>query len=59
MPPNAQSTANANESFGGPHTGVVQFVFVDGSVRSLPLSTDLTTLTRLITRNDGLVVPNF
>jgi prepilin-type N-terminal cleavage/methylation domain-containing protein len=56
MPPNAQSTAFANTSFGGPHSGVTQFVLVDGSVRSLPLSTDLRTLTYLVTRNDGQVV---
>ena len=59
MPSNAQTTALANTAFGGPHSGVTQFVFVDGSVRSLPLSTDLTTLTRLITRNDGEVIPNY
>jgi prepilin-type processing-associated H-X9-DG protein len=59
MPSNAQTTAFANTSFGGPHSGVTQFVFVDGSVRSLPLSTGLQTLTYLITRNDGQVVPNF
>jgi prepilin-type N-terminal cleavage/methylation domain-containing protein/prepilin-type processing-associated H-X9-DG protein len=58
-PANDQNGVKANESFGGPHAGVTQFVFVDGSVRSLPLSTDLQTLTNLITRNDGQVVPNF
>lgn len=58
-PANDQTGALANESFGGPHEGVTQFVFVDGSVRSLPLSTDLTTLSNLITRNDGQVVPNY
>ncbi|MBN9120279.1 MAG: DUF1559 domain-containing protein [Planctomycetes bacterium] len=58
-PANDQNGANANESFGGPHSGVTQFVFVDGSVRALPLSTDLTALTYLITRNDGQVIPNF
>ena len=58
-PANDQNGANANESFGGPHPGVTQFVFVDGSVHALPLSTDLTTLTYLITRNDGSVIPNY
>jgi prepilin-type processing-associated H-X9-DG protein len=58
-PPTDQSGALANESFGGPHPGVCQFVFVDGSVKSLPLSTDLTTLTYLVTRSGGEVIPNW
>jgi prepilin-type N-terminal cleavage/methylation domain-containing protein/prepilin-type processing-associated H-X9-DG protein len=59
MPPQAQTTALANTAFGGPHAGVCQFVFCDGSVRSVPLSTDLTTLTALVTRSGGEVVPNW
>ncbi|MBX3401620.1 MAG: DUF1559 domain-containing protein [Gemmataceae bacterium] len=56
MPPNAQSTALANTAFGGPHAGVTQFVFVDGSVKAVRLTTDLDTLGRLSVRNDGLVI---
>ena len=56
MPANAQSTTYANQSFGSSHPGVVQFVYCDGSVRGLQLSTDLTTLTRFVVRNDGEVV---
>jgi prepilin-type processing-associated H-X9-DG protein len=56
MPAKAQSTANANSSFGSAHPGVVQFVYCDGSVRGLILETDLTTLTRFVVRNDGEVV---
>ncbi|OWK34747.1 hypothetical protein FRUB_09589 [Fimbriiglobus ruber] len=56
MPPNAQTTANANESFGSPHTGVCQFVFCDGSVKAIQTSVDLQTLSNLITRNDGNVI---
>jgi prepilin-type N-terminal cleavage/methylation domain-containing protein/prepilin-type processing-associated H-X9-DG protein len=56
LPPEAQGTALANSSFGGPHPGVTNFVLADGSVRALRLTTDLDTLTRLATRNDGLVV---
>jgi prepilin-type N-terminal cleavage/methylation domain-containing protein/prepilin-type processing-associated H-X9-DG protein len=58
-PPQNQSGALANTTFGGPHPGVCQFVFVDGSVKSIPLTTDLTVLTALATRNSGEVVPNW
>ena len=58
-PPNNQSGALANSTFGGPHTGVCQFVFADGSVRAVPLSVDLTTLTALATRSSGEVTPNW
>jgi prepilin-type N-terminal cleavage/methylation domain-containing protein len=54
--PNDQNGALANTSFGGPHAGICQFVFCDGSVRALSTSTDLQTLTYLITRNDGQAV---
>src|SRR5262249_27163167 len=33
-PPNNQNGALANTTFGGPHSGVCQFVFCDGSVRA-------------------------
>jgi prepilin-type N-terminal cleavage/methylation domain-containing protein len=56
MPANAQSTANANSSFGSSHPGIVQFAFCDGSVRSLPLNTSITNLTRYVVRNDGEVI---
>jgi prepilin-type N-terminal cleavage/methylation domain-containing protein/prepilin-type processing-associated H-X9-DG protein len=54
--PDVQTLAVANSSFGGPHTGVTNFVFADGSVRAVRNTADLDTLTRLVTRNDGLVV---
>src|SRR5215475_6052372 len=54
--PQDQNGALANTSFGGPHSGVCQFVFCDGSVKSIRTSTDLQTLTYLITRNDGQVI---
>ncbi len=40
--------------FGGPHTGVCNFVLGDGSVRALRNSLDGTVLGRLASRNDGL-----
>jgi len=57
-PPNDQSGALANSSFGGPHPSVCQFVFCDGSVKPVKLSVSLQTLTYLITRNDGQVLGN-
>jgi prepilin-type N-terminal cleavage/methylation domain-containing protein/prepilin-type processing-associated H-X9-DG protein len=57
-PANDQSGARANESFGGPHEGVCQFVFCDGSVKAVPLSVSLATLTALAGREDGLILGN-
>jgi prepilin-type N-terminal cleavage/methylation domain-containing protein len=55
-PPQDQNGAKANESFGGPHTGVCQFVFGDGSVKAVRTSVDLQTLSRLANRQDGEVI---
>ena len=52
-PPENQNGALANTTFGGPHPGVCQFVFCDGSVKSLGLDTGLDILTALITRSGG------
>lgn len=41
------------EDFFTPHTGAAMFLFVDGSVRSVPLSLSLQTLQALSTRNGG------
>jgi prepilin-type processing-associated H-X9-DG protein len=56
LPPDNQNLPFANSSFGGPHTGVCNFVFVDGSVRALRISTDVNILTALVTRAGGEVV---
>jgi prepilin-type N-terminal cleavage/methylation domain-containing protein/prepilin-type processing-associated H-X9-DG protein len=56
--PDDQTGNLASTSFGGPHTGVCQFVFCDGSVKAIPLSVSLQTLTTLIVRNDGLTNGN-
>jgi hypothetical protein len=53
---NDQNGALANESFGGPHTGVCLFVFCDGSVKSISINVDNATLSLLIRRNDGQVI---
>jgi prepilin-type N-terminal cleavage/methylation domain-containing protein len=52
-PPSNQNGAHANESFGGPHAGVCQFVFCDGTVHALGLDVSLDTLTALVTRAGG------
>jgi prepilin-type N-terminal cleavage/methylation domain-containing protein/prepilin-type processing-associated H-X9-DG protein len=57
-PAEDQNGAHANESFGGPHSGLCQFVFCDGSVKPVPLSVSLATLTALAGRDDGLIVSN-
>ena len=45
--------------FGSYHTGIVNFVLVDGSVRGIRTSIDNETLMRLAVRDDGLVVGDF
>lgn len=55
-PWNDQSGALANQSFGGPHEGVCQFVFCDGAVRTIPITIDLIPLSNLAQRNDGQTV---
>jgi prepilin-type N-terminal cleavage/methylation domain-containing protein len=53
LPPNAQTPAVANSSFGSHHPQVCQFAFCDGSVKPLKITADLTTLTYLVTRDEG------
>ncbi|QEL15033.1 DUF1559 domain-containing protein [Limnoglobus roseus] len=56
LTPEVQTLALANSSFGGPHSGITNFVFVDGSVRSLRVNTPVDVLTALVTRDRGEVV---
>lgn len=58
LTPDIQSLPEANSSFGGPHPGVCQFVYCDGSVKALSITADLQTLSNLATRNDGNAVSN-
>jgi prepilin-type processing-associated H-X9-DG protein len=48
-----------NRNFGSWHPGVCQFVFCDGSVQALAVSTPTSTLDRLSQRDDGQPVPGF
>jgi prepilin-type N-terminal cleavage/methylation domain-containing protein len=49
----------ANRQFGSYHTGVVQFVFGDGSVHLLPTSINATVLGYLTNKSDGQSIPNY
>jgi|SRR5579884_112339 len=44
------------ENWGSPHPAVAMFLFADASVRPLALTTDLTTLSAILTPNGGEVV---
>src|SRR5262249_52061391 len=57
-PPQDQNGALANSSFGGPHSGVCQFVFCDGSVKAVKTAASLQTLTYLVPRHDGKTIPD-
>jgi prepilin-type N-terminal cleavage/methylation domain-containing protein/prepilin-type processing-associated H-X9-DG protein len=52
-PPQDQDGAFANQSFGGPHPGVCNFVMCDGSIKKLSLNINIQTLTSLATRMGG------
>ena len=59
---NAEPGANVNQghySFGSHHPGVCQFVFGDGSVRALSVTTSTTILWNLARVNDGNSVGSF
>jgi prepilin-type N-terminal cleavage/methylation domain-containing protein/prepilin-type processing-associated H-X9-DG protein len=57
--PLAWNTRDPGVVFGGPHPGLCQFVFADGSVRSLLVTIDPITLGRLASRNDGQVIDEY
>jgi hypothetical protein len=57
--PIASSPTDPGWKFGSAHPGIVQFVFCDGSVRSLMKSIDPSTLGLLAQRNDGQPIPDF
>jgi prepilin-type N-terminal cleavage/methylation domain-containing protein/prepilin-type processing-associated H-X9-DG protein len=55
-PLTTEEDTGGNNHFGGPHTGVCQFVFCDGSVKGVKLSVDPYVLTYLAARSDGQVL---
>src|SRR5437868_5124038 len=57
--PLAKTTGEMSWSFGSYHAGLVQFGFVDGSVRSLSVAIDPRILGLLASRNDGEPIPDF
>jgi prepilin-type processing-associated H-X9-DG protein len=56
--PIAQAPTDTRIVFGGPHVGVCQFAFADGSVRPVRVSIDELSLGLLAHRNDGLPTPS-
>jgi prepilin-type N-terminal cleavage/methylation domain-containing protein len=51
--PIARDPKASGAQFGSWHPGICQFAFGDGSVRALPVNTDVTTLDRIAHRDDG------
>ena len=48
-----------NQRFGSAHTGVVQFLYGDGSVRGVGVNVAETTLSLLVQRADGQPIPAY
>jgi prepilin-type N-terminal cleavage/methylation domain-containing protein len=51
--------ASSGNLFGSSHPGIVQFAFVDGSVRIVPVAASGDVLRRLVRRDDGETIPDF
>jgi hypothetical protein len=47
------SNSNRRDMFGGPHSGIVLFVFADGSLHAISVSIDVVNLGYLANRADG------
>ncbi len=57
--PSDTTPPDKNSIFGSYHTGVVQFVFCDASVRSINVNAPTATLALLSQRDDGLIIPEY
>ena len=55
----ADLNSSTNQRFGSYHTGVCQFLFGDGSVKPISVTTPESTMSLLIRRDDGLVIPAY
>jgi prepilin-type N-terminal cleavage/methylation domain-containing protein len=55
----ADLNSSTNERFGSYHQGVCQFVFGDGSVKPISVTTPESTMSLLIRRDDGLSIPSY
>ena len=58
-PPVPDRKADDIQAFGGPHPGKCNFVLVDGSVRSIENTIDVSVMKKLANRKDGLVLGEF
>ena len=54
---NGKATKNARR-FGSWHSGICNFLFCDGTVKSLSTGLDVNVMRRLAVRNDGQPVGN-
>jgi prepilin-type N-terminal cleavage/methylation domain-containing protein len=52
-------SSSTNERFGSYHPGLCQFAFGDGSVHALSVTTPESTMSLLIQRDDGQVIPAY
>lgn len=57
--PSDYTPNDQNLMFGSAHPGIVQFAYVDGSVRSINVSVTTDVLSRLSLRSDGQPIPPF
>jgi prepilin-type processing-associated H-X9-DG protein len=57
--PVATSPFDTGWRFGSYHPQVCQFVFADGHVQALPVSTPATTMALLADRSDGQPIPDY
>jgi prepilin-type N-terminal cleavage/methylation domain-containing protein len=55
----SDSGSDMGWKFGGPHPGICQFAFCDGTVRPLAVTIDPYVLGLLAQRNDGQTIPDY
>jgi prepilin-type N-terminal cleavage/methylation domain-containing protein/prepilin-type processing-associated H-X9-DG protein len=55
----ASDVAQCKYGWGSPHSNVINFVFVDGHVASIPQTIDMNIFVALATINGGEIIPDF